>query len=179
MTSKTNLVLTSTTGSYSRVMILSTNCWTSWLALVPKWLSSGVLNIDVVLPTMRHHNTYGLTRQAQVSWHRSNYMPACASLTSLLETVHLWTQVLVICDTTVDHLPLLQPWLPWASLAHVIVTLPGSCHLCRLTHLTPLTWDKIDHPFVGGCTTASVWVGTTLQRYHRTPVYPQYCYTAI
>lgn len=179
MTSKTHLVLSTASGSYSRVVILCTSSWTTWLALVPKWLAAGVGNIDVVLPSLEHHNTFGLTRVSSISWHRSSFMTSCAVLNSLMCTITDWSDVLVAIESTIDLYPVILPWLPWDNLLHIVVVMPGSCHLRRLSRYTNLNWSKIEHPHVGGCTTLSAWIGIDHRRVHYRTADPDYCYTSI
>ena len=124
-------------------------------------------------------DTFGLTRTSEVSWHCSSFLPSCPTLEKLIPLISDWNSILVIIDSIADSLPFIISWLPWLHPAHILVTIPGSCHFRCLARFTPLTWSKVEHPLVGGRTTLSAWIGTSLQRYHQFVPNPDYCFTSI
>ena len=89
-------------------------------------------------------NTFGYTCQPKLVWHRSSFMPSCQVLSALVKSIGFWRNILVICNSTADHLPILQPWFPRDTLNHIIITILGSCHL-HVSHSSQglyMYWQK-------------------------------------
>lgn len=143
MVSTSYLMLTQSQVSYNHFIIVSDSDFTTWLALVKPFQAAGAELIDVILPSHKFHNVYGLARSSYTSFHKvqitedNRYKLAC-----LLSTIskHNLSTTLLLLEVSLPALDLLLQVLPSNNYACVCVVVSGRHRLCSLKRFTTLHW---------------------------------------
>ena len=84
----------------SKILIISEAPWSSWIALVPSFITMGITEVDIIVPDMYCHNLFGLSRTCCVNWYKMDLAPVRAPLLRYLDSYDDFFDVLILLDCT-------------------------------------------------------------------------------
>ena len=145
------------------IVILSHCQLPSWFFGIHYFLENlSSATVTLLLPSLTLINLLGASRDNRISFRKfdidSHTVSSCPSwITTLLKNASL-----VLCHSSIHQVSSFLNILNSAQAKNFAFVLSGSLRMRKLSKF-PMTWRRIQHHKVGGCTTGCFWLGSSIE----------------